>query len=186
MTLDEFLAWDPRDPTGSSWQLIDGEPLAMAPGSHAHAAIQGEIARLMGNHLVAQDSPCHVVTEPGIVPRVRANRNYRVPDLGVTCAPASNEPMVTEPILLIEILSPSNEAETRSNIWAYTTIPSVREILAVRSTRIEAELLIRGSDGTWPAEPTIIGQDDNVMLSSIAYAAPLAAFYRTTALSAQA
>ena len=96
------------------------------------------------------------MTEPGIVPRVRANRNYRVPDLGVTCAPPSHDLMVSEPIVLIEILSPSNEADTRANIWAYTTVPSVREILAIRSTRIEAELLVRGADGTWPAEPEIV------------------------------
>jgi Uma2 family endonuclease len=50
------------------------------------------------------------------VPRVRANRNYRIPDLGVTCAPPENGLMVPNAVLLIEILSPSNEAETRSNI----------------------------------------------------------------------
>ena len=61
--------------------------------------------------------------------------------------------MVPDPVLLIEILSPSNEAQTRANIWAYTTIPSVREILAVHSTRIEAELLRRNPDGSWPEEP---------------------------------
>ena len=49
--------------------------------------------------------------------------------------------MVSEPVLLVAILSPSNEAETRANIWAYTTIPSVQELLIVHSTRIEAELL---------------------------------------------
>jgi hypothetical protein len=37
MTLDEFLAWDPSDQTGCTWQLIDGEPVAMAPGSETHA-----------------------------------------------------------------------------------------------------------------------------------------------------
>ena len=26
MTLDEFLSWDPGDPSGARWQLIDGEP----------------------------------------------------------------------------------------------------------------------------------------------------------------
>jgi hypothetical protein len=82
-----------------------------------------------------------VVQAPGIVPRVRANENVRVPDLGVTCAPPSGEVMVPEPVLLVEILSPSNEAKTRTNIWAYCTIPSMREILAVRSTRMEVELL---------------------------------------------
>ena len=61
-----------------------------------------------------------------------ANENFRVPDLGVTCAPPSREVMVSEPVLLIEILSPSNERENRANVWTYTTIPSVQEILLVR------------------------------------------------------
>ena len=64
----------------------------MAPGSDAHGAIQSEIGALLGNHLLEQRSPCRVVTEPGSSRRVRANRNYRVPDLGVTCAPPSTRP----------------------------------------------------------------------------------------------
>ena len=84
MTLGEFLSWDPRDPTGRTWQLIDGEPVAMAPRSEVHGALQNEIGRLLGNHLLEQRSACRVLAEPGIVPRVRANRNFRVPNLGVT------------------------------------------------------------------------------------------------------
>src|SRR4249919_758686 len=98
MTLDEFLAWDSGDRSGRPWQLIDGEPVAMAPGSDAHGAIQSEIGALLRNHLLEQRSPCRVVTEPGIVPRVRANRNYRIPDLGVTCTPPSLDLMMAEPI----------------------------------------------------------------------------------------
>lgn len=184
MTLTEFLAWDPGDPSGRTWQLIDGEPVAMAPGSDAHGSIQNELSALLRNHLLERRSPCRVVTEPGIVPRVRANRNFRVPDLGVTCAPPSQGVMVPEPVLLIEILSPSNEAETRANIWAYTTVPSVREILAVHSTRIEAELLRRNPDGAWPAEPDIIADGGVLTLASIEYSTPLTALYRTTALAA--
>jgi hypothetical protein len=77
--------------------------------------------------------------QPGIVPRIRADRNYRVPDFGVTRAAPSLGRMVPEPAPLVEMLSPSNEAETRANIWAYTTIPSVHELVVVHSTRIEAE-----------------------------------------------
>jgi len=183
MTLPEFLSWDAGDPSGALWQLIDGEPTAMAPGSESHAALQGEIGRLVGNHLADIGSPCRLLSQPGIVPRVRANRNFRIPDLAVTCAPPAQGLMVPDPVLLIEILSPSNEAETRANIWAYTTIPSVREILAVHSTRIEAELLRRGADGSWPEEPdTLIGAE-RLTLSSIGFAVKLAMFYRTTALA---
>jgi Uma2 family endonuclease len=129
MTVDEFLVWDPDDMTGRRWQLMDGEPVLMAPAAEPHGAIQAELARLLANHLAERASPCRVIAAPGIVPRVRANENFRVPDLGVTCAPPSREVMISEPVLLIEILSPSNEPETRANVWTYTTIPSVQEIL---------------------------------------------------------
>src|SRR5277367_3407261 len=155
MTLTEFLTWDAEDSSGRTWQLIDGEPVAMAPGSETHAALQAEIGAVLRNHLIDRGGNCRLLSQPGIVPRVRANRNFRIPDLGVTCAPPSLGLMVPDPVLLIEILSPSNEAETRANIWAYTTIPSVQDILAVHSTRIEAELLRRNADGTWPEEPDI-------------------------------
>ncbi len=97
MTLDEFLSWDPHDRSGRTWQLIDGEPIAMAPGNDTHGSLQAEICALLRNHLLEQRSACRVVTEPGIVPYVRANRNYRVPDLWVTCAGPTRDPMMPEP-----------------------------------------------------------------------------------------
>jgi Uma2 family endonuclease len=154
----------------------------MAPGSKTNAALQAEIGRLIGNHLLQAGGPCRLLSQPGIVPRVRSQRNYRIPDLGVTCAPPALGLMVPEPILLIEILSPGNMAVTRANIWAYTTMPSVHEILAVHSTRIEAELLRRGADGNWPEEPEIVRAAETLTLQTIEYATTLATFYRTTAL----
>ena len=88
-----------------------------------------------------------------------------------------------DPILIVEILSPGNEAETRENVWAYATIPSVNEILLVRSTEIGAELLRRQADGTWPAEPQLLTAGDEVTLASLDFSGPLAAFYRDTYLT---
>jgi Uma2 family endonuclease len=183
MTLDEFLVWDTGDLTGRRWQLIDGEPVLMAPASEVHGAIQNELGRLLANHLLATGRPCRVISTPGIVPRVRASENFRIPDLGVTCSPPSGEVMVPDPILLIEILSPSNEAKTRANVWAYTTVPSVREILVVRSTRMEVELLRRDADGNWPAAPVIVRAPEVLELASIGFQAPAADLYRTAGLS---
>ena len=182
MTLDEFLSWDSDDPTGVPWQLIDGEPVAMAPGSAAHGEIQNELGGLLRNHLLGRE-PCRSVTEPGIVPRARADINYRVPDLAVTCEPPSRDQMIHQPVVLIEVLSPSNEVETNANIWAFTTIPSVQEILSVHSTRIAASLLRRGPDGYWPADPIAIGPDDMLVLESIGFSVALRACYRTTFLA---
>jgi Uma2 family endonuclease len=158
----------------------------MAPASETHAALQPEIGGRIGNHLADRGSPCRLLSQPGIIPRVRANRNFRIPDLAVTCAPPALGLMATDPILLIEILSPSNEAETRANIWTYTTIPSVQEILAVHSTRIEAELLRRDADGSWPEEPDTLVTSETLTLGCIEFATPLAALYRTTALATSA
>jgi len=183
MTVAEFIDWDTGDTSGAGWQLIDGEPVAMAPASQPHGALVIELARLLANHLLDKGSPCRVVGEPGIVPHVRAAQNFRIPDLGVTCSPDLTGIMVPDPVLLIEIMSPSNEAETWANVWAYTTIPSVREILIVHSTRVEAELLRRREDGNWPETPEVIGPSGTLELASVGFSSPLAALYRTTALA---
>ena len=103
----------------------------MAPASGTHGTIQATLARLLGNYLVG--SGCRVVIGPGVVPRVRSEANMRVADLAVTCeADVAGVYATVKPILLVEILSVSNEPETRANVWTYTTIPTVREILLVR------------------------------------------------------
>ena len=183
MTVDEFLVWDSGDRSGRLWQLVDGEPVAMAPASQNHGALQTEIARRIANHLIANRPGCRAITNPGIVPNARSTTNARIPDIGVTCGPRSDAHMMPNPVLLIEILSPSNEAETWRNVWSYTTIPSMIEILIVRGTRIEAELLRRQPDGHWPKDTTPLGKDASVTLESIGLTVALADFYATTSLT---
>jgi len=114
---------------------------------------------------------------------LRADRNFRIPDIGVTCAPPSDSLMLPEPVLLIEILSPSNEVETWANVWTYASIPSVIEILVIQSTRVGAQLLRRGSDGQWPDQPVSLGPDDTVSLTSVDFSTSLRSIYRTTVLA---
>jgi Uma2 family endonuclease len=181
MSVDEFLAWTPSD--HQFWQLVDGEPQAMAPPNRTHGAIQGELISLIRNHLMERGSPCSVIDTPGIIPRVQSDTNIRVPDLAVTCSGyQAEETAITDPVLVVEILSPSNQAETWRNVWAYTTIPSVQEILIVRTAGIGAELLRRNPDGTWPERPLAIEQGE-LTLDSIDFRAPLTALYRTTRLA---
>ena len=105
-----------------------------------------------------------------------------VPDLAVTCAPPSGGTGLPDPVLLVEILSPSNVRETRANVWAFATIPSVTEIVLIETARIGAEILRRGPDGTWPARPEMLGPDDDLRLDSIGFVAPLRAAYRTAGM----
>lgn len=184
MTIAEFLAWDPGD--GHLWQLVDGEPQAMAPASRTHGALQNELGRLIANHLAEKSSLRSVLANPGVVPRVQAEHNVRIPDLAVTCSDyESEEPVISDLVLNVEILSPSNAAETWANVWAYTTFLSVREIVVLRTVSIGAELLRRRADGSWPRTPEAI-ETGNLVLESIGFHAPLAALYRTTRLAGRA
>ena len=180
MTVEELLAWDPGGQ--ETWQLVDGQPHAMAPPSPTHGRVQTRVTRLMDEHLERQGGRCAVVTTPGVLPRVQADQNIRVPDLAVTCGdPDIEGAWIVDPTVIVEILSPSNKSETWANVWAYTTIPSVQEILVLSSMEIWAKVLRRGLDGAWPenAEPLTEG---DLELGSIGFRHPLADLYRNTRL----
>ena len=185
MTVAEFQDWQPPVSLEERrWELVDGQPVCMAPPSVDHGAIQNEFGRILGNHLLATRPACRVITTPGVIPRVQSETNERVPDLAVTCSPARGSRTLADPVLLIEILSPSNEAKTRSNVWAYCTIPSAREILLLSSTAIKAEIIRRGADGNWPETPLLVGSEDLLRLDSIDFETRLRDLYATTSLVA--
>jgi len=175
MTVDEFLKWDSGD--AFRYELVDGEPRAMAPASTIHGFLQNELGSLIRNHLRDKASSCEVVANPGVVPRLLSEHNVRIPDLAVTCSPlAAGQAILPDPVLLIEILSPSNQAKTWTNVWAYTSIPSVREILVLRADRMAAELLRRSPQGEWPERPIAIVAGE-LVLESIGFRVAMADLY---------
>ena len=180
MSVAEFLAWEPGD--GRAWQLVDGEPQAMSPASIEHGILQSTLSRLVGNHLESVGSQCIVVVTPGVVPHVNAGINMRIPDLAVTCSPIrTGATALPDPLLIVEILSPSNRNETWANVWSYTTIPSTREILVLHTAAIGADILRRTQDGGWPGKPERVVEGE-LHLETIGFRAPLAEVYRQTGL----
>jgi Uma2 family endonuclease len=180
MTIPEFLSWADEQP--GRWQLRDGAPEMMAPAGDRHGSIQSELIADLSLHLRGTGSRCRVVTAPGVIPAVRSTKNMLVPDLGVTCAPTGEGVGVPDPIVLIEILSRANAARTRANVVAYKTIPTVAEIVVITSWRIEAEILRRLPDGSWPERPEKIGRDEPLRIARIGFEEPLHEIYRTTDL----
>src|SRR5579871_154600 len=145
MTVADFLAWEPPSRSGALWQLRDGEPELMAPASDRHGSIETELAYLITTHLRATNRPCRIVAAPGVVPAERSEDNCLVPDLGVTCTPPTGAHLMEHPLVLIEILSPTNVSKARANVRAYRTIAEVAEIAVIHSSAIAAEVLRRGA-----------------------------------------
>ena len=120
---------------------------------------------------------------PGVIPRFQPDRNFMIPDLAVTCSPADlTGKAVHEPVLLIEILSPSNHAETWRNVWAYLTIPTLKEILVIRTASVGVELLCRDDNDAWPDKPLAIAGGE-FTLSSIGLTLAVEALYRGTGMT---
>ena len=182
LTVEEFLAWDGGGHVGKL-ELVDGVVRAMAPASATHAVIQGSIVTAINNHLRAKKSPCRAGTEAPIVPPLGKRINARAPDIAVTCAPPSDSGTFDEPVLIVEVMSPSNEAETWETIRALAGLASLKEIVVVSSTAVEAQVFRRDAAGAWTSEPETVGARGAVAMQSIGLEVAMDEVYRGTYLA---
>jgi Uma2 family endonuclease len=181
MTVDEFLDWDGGGLVGKL-ELVNGEVRAMSPASGTHALIQANLAYLIGSHLRATKRPCRVGTEAPIVPRFHANDNIRAPDLSVTCQTSPPGKIFPDPVLIIEVMSPSNVKETWESIRACATIPALAEIMVVESERMSVDVYRKLPEGGWPTEPDEQVTSGSIKLLSIDAILELSEIYAGTHL----
>ncbi len=184
MTVDEFFAWDGDGHVGKL-ELVNGVVRAMAPASDSHSTIQANIAYLIKNQLRRLKSSCRVGTEAPVIPPMAQKKNARIPDLAVTCAPPSASKVYDNPILIVEILSPSNERATWETIHALANLTSLREILVVQSTSLEAHVFTRAADGAWPYDPVVSVAGGTVQLTCLDLALPMAEVYEGTLITSE-
>lgn len=185
MTVDEFLVWDGGGHVGKL-ELVEGRVRAQMPASDVHSTIQASLARLIGNHLEATRSPCRIGTEAPVVPPMRPKRNARAPDLAVTCTPPSASKVYDNPILIVEIVSPSNEDDTWETISTLATNLTLREIVVVQSETVEVQVFTRMADGNWPAEPVTSGPGGVVRLTTLDLDLAVGKIYAKTLLETEA
>src|SRR6266851_5925664 len=162
MTVDEFLRWE--DGSDTRYELVGGFVVAMAPPAPGHGIL---FARLAGSIDAALRSrrPCVVQGEAGIL-RPDRNDTCYVADLAVTCEPPRpGDRLIRDPILIVEVLSPSTAAfDRQTKVADYRRIPSVQEILLIDSASVFAEVLRRDGD-RWITE---IVQGPAAILSLVA------------------
>ncbi|HEU0285388.1 MAG TPA: Uma2 family endonuclease [Sphingomicrobium sp.] len=141
-SLDEFLGFD--NGTDTRYELFEGQIVAMAPASDVHGALVARLAVRIGAGL---RPPCELVIEAGIVPPERADSWYQA-DLAVTCAGLTGQQYLTEPVLIVEVLSPSTATTDRERkLPDYRAIPSLQDILVVSSSEPRIEHYRREADG---------------------------------------
>ena len=116
-TYDEYLAYE-RD-SALKHDYDGGEILAMAGGSVRHNALASRISAV----LESTRPSGYLALQSDQRIRVLATGRTTYPDATVVCGPIERDPAdpsgmtITNPLLLVEVLSPSTEKEDRGNKW---------------------------------------------------------------------
>ena len=168
-TLADFRVWHERQP--EVWEFIDGVPKMMAPGSKAHTLIKSNAGRLLGNAL--DQTGCHTLVDGAIV---EGHGSSLIPDIVVACAPLEfTTPRIDEPLIIIEILSPSNQNDDIGRkLSLYLEIPSLMHYLVHQGRRQVVHHQRRDDLGVFL---TNIAPADPLRLEPAGIELPLAAIY---------
>jgi Uma2 family endonuclease len=175
-TPEEYLALEEKAEFRSEYD--NGEITAMSGGSLNHARVIGNINRAFGAKI---DENCESVTTDVKV-QVENYRKFYYPDVLIICGkPAFYEKRndtITNPVLIVEVLSDSTEAKDRGEkMLAYRTLDSLQEYVLVSQSRPIVEQYTKTADGNWIHRATI-GLRSVVRFESVAIELNLEEIYQ--------
>jgi Uma2 family endonuclease len=173
LTAAEYLAWEREQPV--KHEFFHGEVFAMAGGTPRHNAL----AISMGAELrgLLRSRGCSVLSSDqrlAFPPEAR----YVYPDVTVICGPPvfqhGTGDVITNPSILVEVLSSSTEEYDRGFKWAgYQLIDSLTDYLLVAQADVRIEHYRRNADGSWiyraagPGEHVVLTGGGEVAVDAI-------------------
>ncbi|MGV3724709.1 MAG: Uma2 family endonuclease, partial [Actinomycetota bacterium] len=163
----------------------DGQMLLMSAASRPHILITSNINWELNSQL--RDRPCEVyggdlrlkVTDAGL---------YTYPDLTVACGDIRFEDARSDtllnPLVVIEVLSPSTEAYDRGRKFSlYRTLDSLQEYVLVSQSEHRVERFTRQPDSEDWLYSEAVGLEAEMVLTSIGCRLLLSEVYRKVTLS---
>lgn len=176
MSLEDFLAWERGQP--ERYEYAGGVVKMMTGGSLDHSTIASNLWTALRDRL--RDSLCRAFRGDT---KVIANNSVRYPDLSVTCtAVRGTEDLVLEPVLVVEVLSPSTEREDRGRKkFDYFATPSIRQYAIIEQDERRIDLYTRAED-RWTNE--VVAGEAALNLSSVGVEISLDTIYEDTELDA--
>ncbi len=180
MTLAEYIA---REATSDvKHEFINGEAYAMAGGTLEHSAIAARLTRELGSALAGK--PCQPFNSDARL-HVQSTGASFYPDLSVVGgkveSPQEDANALTNPVVLVEVLSDGTEAHDRgAKAGHYRRLGSLREYVLVSQAERKVEVQRLNERGFW--ELHFFGPGERVELTSLGvtfevdavYANPLA------------
>jgi Uma2 family endonuclease len=149
-TYAEYLGYE-RD-SALKHEFDDGEIRAMAGGSRRHNALASRVSAA----LEAAREPGCVAFQSDQRVRVLATGRATYPDASMVCGPIEGDPAdptgstISNPTLIVEVLSPSTEQDDRGSKWQhYQLMVSLQEYVLVSQAEPRIERYHRLPSGSW-------------------------------------
>ncbi len=167
VTLQEYLAFE-RDAPVKHF-LWDGEIFevwAMAGATPTHNTLATNALGLLFGAL--RGGPCRPFNSDQKI-WIPRKRGVVYPDVSVVCGRLSlreeTTDVVTNPSLVLEVLSPGTEAFDRADKFAgYRSVETLRHYVMVSSQEVMVEHYTREDDGSWTLR--VLGPGDTMTLST--------------------
>lgn len=166
LTPDEYLAVERESEFRSEY--VDGVVYAMTGASLNHIQVVSNVTA----ELVVQlrGRPCRTLSNEMKV-RMPDSRRFFYPDVTVVCGEPQfhdeRTDTILNPVLIIEVLSPSTEAFDRGlKFQSYQKLESLREYVLVAQDKHVVEQYVRQSGEKWTYSATI-GRESSLSLPSV-------------------
>ena len=175
ITAEEYLAFERQ--AEQRHEFVEGIIYAMSGGTRPHALIGANVSRGLGNQLA--DRPCEVYAG-NLRVKVNSEGDYVYPDVAIACGDIQLEDehsdVLINPLVVVEVLSPSTEAYDRGKKAAlYREIASLQHYVLIAQDRVSVEAYTRQGE-TWTlTEARTL--DTSVRLSAVGCELPLVDVY---------
>lgn len=175
MTYDEYLALERESET--KHEYVNGVVYAMAGGTPEHARLASQLGILIGTAL--RGRPCATFSSDARI-RIERTKRSTYPDLAVVCGKLErakdDRDAITNPTVLVEVLSDTTEASDRGDKWAhYQHLASLEEYVLVSQREPRVEVFRRAEHG-WTYQA--FGAGAQVALRSLDVAIDVDELYR--------
>lgn len=132
-------------------EYIDGRIIPWLGATRTHCEIMGNLAVALHSRL--RDSPCRVYASQMRV-EAAGRRSYLYPDIVAACADTrfidDVRDTLTNPVLVMEVLSPDTEAFDRGEKFHhYQTIQTLQEYILIAQDQPRVECYQRGGEDVW-------------------------------------
>ncbi len=178
ITPAEYLTME-RRALDTKHEYFDGEIFAMTRAQRNHVGINVNLTGELRNGFKSDQAHCKVWSNDM---RVKIEAGYVYPDIVITCGDPQFEDnefdTLTNPVVIIEVLSKSTEAFDRGKKFDfYQNIPTIQEYILVSQDKYRVEQYIRQEQQNKWEYRSLKNIEQILELKSVNYELPLSEIY---------